>query len=141
MSINEAVRGSHRNDYAAHVCAFLAIVCAAGPLRARGESIALSGERIRVSISAPGPGQRELIEILNGDTWAHALDTQGPLTRIRVAGQDRGCRLQAARVAGTAIVTKADCRDVPADRNCSCLTTGARKPGGRYANEVLGVRL
>jgi hypothetical protein len=116
MWINESVRESRRKTYPAHLCTLLAIVCAAGPMRARGESIALTGERIRVSISAPGPGQRELIEIRDGETWADALDTHGPLTRIRVAGKDRGCPLQAAQVAGKAIVTKADCGNGTVER-------------------------
>ena len=117
MWINKAVRESRRKNYLAHLGALLAIICAAGPLGAGGESIALTGEKIRISISARGPGQRELIEIRDGETWAAALDTQGSVTRIRVAGKDRGCILQSARVIGADIVTNANCGNGTVERD------------------------
>jgi len=117
MWINKAVRESRRKNYLAHLGVLLAIICAAGPLGAGGESIALTGEKIRISISARGPGQRELIEIRDGETWAAALDTQGSVTRIRVAGKDRGCILQSARVIGADIVTNANCGNGTVERD------------------------
>jgi len=85
-------------------------------MTAGADPVMLTGPRIRVSIPALGSGQRELIEIRDGKTWAAALDTQGSVTRIRFAGKDRGCLLQSAHVGDTEIVTKGDCGNGTVER-------------------------
>jgi hypothetical protein len=98
--IYEAGRDSRRKSYAARLCAMLAMMCSPRPISVGAEPVVLTGARVRISISALGPEQRELIKIRSGEAWADALDTQGSVTRVRVAGKDRGCPLLNARVVG-----------------------------------------
>jgi hypothetical protein len=109
MRIDETSRDSRVKNYPARLCAMLTIICVAGPVTAAAQSVVLAGAKLRISISAAGSEQRELIEIRDGETWADVLDTRGPVTRVRVLGEGRGCTLQSARVVGAAIVTKGDC--------------------------------
>jgi len=107
---------SRVGSYLAPVCGTLTILCALGPLAAGAKPIVLSGERIRISISTTASKQRELVEIRDGAHWVAALDTQGSVTRVRVAGKDRGCPSLNARVVGTAIVTRGDCGNGTVER-------------------------
>jgi len=116
MWIDEASRDFHRKNYSARLCTALTILCAAWPTTARAEPVVLAGAKIRISISALGSEQRELIEIRDGETWADALDTQGPVTRVRVLGEDRDCNLQSARVVGEEIVTEGECGNGAVER-------------------------
>jgi hypothetical protein len=116
MWISEAGRDSRRKSCPAHLYALLTIIAPAVTLAVGAEPLVLTGERIRLSISRSGSEPRELIEIRDGESWAAALDTQGPVTRQRTAGEDRGCPLQSASVVGTAIITKADCGNGTVER-------------------------
>src|SRR5215469_7328444 len=108
MRTDEATRDSRVKKFV-RLFAILTIICAAGPVTARAQAVVLAGAKLRISISAAGSEQRELIEIRDDETWADVLDTRGPVTRARVSGEGRGCTLQSARVVGAAIVTKGDC--------------------------------
>ena len=57
MGIKDAGRDSRGKNYPAYFCALLAIILFALPMAAGAEPVALTGERIRLSISGLGPEQ------------------------------------------------------------------------------------
>src|SRR5262245_30843004 len=99
---------SRGRSFLSAICGTL-MLCALGPLATGAEPVVLRGESIRISISTMGSKQRELVEIRDGSDWVTALDTQDAVTRVRIAGEGRGCSVLKVSLVGSAIAIQGDC--------------------------------
>lgn len=106
---------AHRS-YLACLCGLLFILCMPRPKAIGAEPVMLSGENIRIRVSAAGPKPRELVEIRGGAGWTAALDTQRSVTQVRSAGRYSGCSVRKATPVGDAIVTRSECGDGTLER-------------------------
>lgn len=105
-----------RTECLAPLCSMLAFIVVSGPAPAGAEPVVLAGAKVRISISTIENEQRELVEIRDGEAWVAALDTKGAVTLERTSGQDRGCSIESARVAGTEVVTAGACANGAVER-------------------------
>ncbi len=90
--------------------ALLAGLTATGLTLATAATVTLSGERVRVSVTAGGPASQEVIQFRGGNTWETSVQTHAPVIRVRDLQQSlTNCNLEAVSRVGSAIVTTGEC--------------------------------
>jgi hypothetical protein len=87
--------------------ALLALASSA-PADAQGTAATLAGTKVKVTVSGKGATVREQVQILNGQHWIDALDTNGP---VLIVGGRSGCGVADVQRLDPRIVVRGECAE------------------------------